>query len=74
MKTFKILQLTFLTLGTAFVISASVRMLFFLTSEINSFAQLLTFTLLASFILFLYYAILTMVIGLWKDTLTKKTI
>ena len=74
MKTFKILEATFITLSTLFIISASVKILLILASEIESFTHLLTFGLIASFILFLYYAILTLVIGLWKNAITKKTI
>ena len=74
MKTFKILEVSFLTICMTFVLYACSSMLVSVFNGINSIVELLSLCVIGSFFLFLFYAIITLVMVLWKDALTKKTI
>ena len=72
MKTFNIIQNSILTIVTLFVISTSMRLLWHVITTDGvgvSFASVGVGLLLGSFFAFLYYAVITLVVNLWKETI-----
>ena len=72
MKTFNIIQNSILTIIALFVISTSMRLLWHIVTTEGpglTFSSISFGLIMGSFFAFLYYAVITLVVSLWKETL-----
>lgn len=72
MKTLNIIQNTLLSIIALFVISTSMRLLWHIVTTEGpglTFGSISFGLIMGSFFAFLYYAVITLVVSLWKETI-----